>query len=103
MLLGSLQVEIDIALRIDHDRFALGGQHVRRVSHAAQVKLLEIHIALLRFSLSLSFTRQWHQATSLVSMLRPATPAAAGRGSPASRTAESRAVFNVSSKAADSP
>jgi len=53
MLLRGLQVEIDIALRVDHDRLALGGQQVRRVSHAAEVKLLEIHIALLRFGSSL--------------------------------------------------
>jgi hypothetical protein len=43
MFFRGLQVNFDIALRIDHDRLALRRQHVGSMRQATQVKLFEVH------------------------------------------------------------
>src|SRR5882672_4472360 len=40
---GFLQIEVDVALRIDHGPHAVRANHVRRMRQATQIKLLEIH------------------------------------------------------------
>ena len=41
--LRGLQVNLHVTLRIDHNRFALGGQHVGGMRQTAQIKLFEVH------------------------------------------------------------
>ena len=43
LLLRRLQVNLDIALRIDDHRLAFGGQQVRGMGQASQVELLKVH------------------------------------------------------------
>ena len=43
VLLGSFQVDVHIALGIDHDRFPLRRQHVGIERQTTQVKLFEVH------------------------------------------------------------
>src|SRR5204863_10121402 len=43
ILLRGLQIEVNVPLRIDYYRVAIGSQHVRRVRQTSQIELLEIH------------------------------------------------------------
>src|SRR5258708_8708234 len=46
VLVRSLQVQLHVALGIDHYRFALRSQHVGSVRQTSKIKLLEIHESL---------------------------------------------------------
>src|SRR6266481_3371219 len=39
----SLQINLDVPLRIDHHGLAVGSQHVGRMRQTAQIKLLKVH------------------------------------------------------------
>ena len=43
LLLRFLYVDFHVALGVDHSRDALGTDHVRSVSQAGQIKLIEVH------------------------------------------------------------
>ena len=45
LLIGRLEIKINIALRIDDRSYAVGPNHVGRMGQAGQVELFEIHIA----------------------------------------------------------
>jgi hypothetical protein len=45
LFLGSFEVNIDVTLGIDHYGFAIRSQHVRCMSQAAKIKLLEVHVS----------------------------------------------------------
>src|SRR5258708_21513662 len=47
VLVRSLQVQLHVALGIDHYRFALRSQHVGSVRQTSKIKLLEIHESLV--------------------------------------------------------
>ena len=40
---GSFQVQLHIALRIHHDRFAFGSEQVGSVRQTSQIELFEVH------------------------------------------------------------
>ena len=43
ILLGGLQINFDVTLRIDHDGLTLRGEHVGCVRQTAQIELFEVH------------------------------------------------------------
>src|SRR5262249_28209528 len=43
LFLGSLKINLHIALRIDHHGLALGCQHVGSMRQTAQIELLKVH------------------------------------------------------------
>ena len=45
LLFRRLQINVNVALRIDHGRFAAGADHVRSVRQAIEVELFKIHSA----------------------------------------------------------
>ncbi len=48
LFLRGFEIDLNIALRIDDDRFALGPEQVRGMGQTSQIKLFEVHRPPLR-------------------------------------------------------